>query len=116
MRILAVLLLSATLCFAQYEARYAKGRLVGLFNLTEPVNCGLMKFNGPVKSIRSNSPYIYFSIRNRDIEFDASDLSNVDRSNLFESILKPGRRVSISGYACGSNGMIDPLSISLNPR
>jgi hypothetical protein len=111
-----VLLLCSVSCFAQYSAKYDRDRLVGLSGLTEPVNCGLMKFSGPVQEVRTVENYVYFTISRHDVELDASKLSNVDRSNLFTSMLRKGRHIKVSGYACGSNGLVDPVSLALHPR
>lgn len=100
----------------QYKTRYDRaGKLQDVFELTEPRNCGLITFQGPIKSIKTADGLTFFSVqtknRERDIELELSQFTNVDRANLFHFILKRRHKVRISGYACGSNGVIEPVSI-----
>lgn len=123
MKILLALLLCISGCLGQYQAKYEGKTLTGLFDLLgDAPNCGTVVFAGTIASIGevSETGWLYFAVKTRrderDVEIEVSKLSNADRSNLFHFLVKTGQRVQVSGYTCGSNGVVDPLSIEALPR
>ncbi|MBA4121162.1 MAG: hypothetical protein H0X72_01690 [Acidobacteria bacterium] len=92
-----------------------QNNLVAVYNLSPKYDCGVRNIVGVVTSVGKDYPDVYFDVKTakseETIEIHTDILSNADRTNLFFSLLKKGKKVEISGYTCGSNGVLDVISI-----
>ncbi len=93
-----------------------QNKLIAIYNLSGVQNCGTRTMTGTVKSVRTyDNSTTHFVLKTRRTEETAEIhleiLSNVDRANLFYSLLKRRKAVEIQGYTCGSNGILDTIYI-----
>lgn len=89
--------------------------LIAIYNLSKTYDCGTRKITGTIKAVRNDFPIVYFDVqvskKLETVEIQTDILSNADRANLFADLIKKGRKVSIDGYTCGSNGVLGAISI-----
>lgn len=120
MKILLLVLLFVITGLSQEEANpqpvYTKNNvLIAISGMSPKYNCGIRTFTGFFTKVGNDYPDVYADIKTskglETVEFDLSVLSNVDRANLYFFILKKYKKIEIEGYTCGSNGIIDVISI-----
>lgn len=115
---LLIVLLSVPV-FGQSDLAAAKraknGKLVSLTNLSGLKDCGVKNVEGKVREVRSEDEKAYFDIgKKREKEtvwLDLNRLSEADRADLTRQLVKEGLLLRVSGYTCGSDGIIEAISI-----
>lgn len=97
-------------------ANYAEnGELIGLTNLSGLEDCTAANLKGKVKEVKVEEPLSRFELRikreRHTIQINLEMLSARNRAAVFRDLIKKGRTLRVSGYRCGADEFIRPISI-----
>jgi hypothetical protein len=118
-RIALWIVLLAVPVFAQTDLATAKraknGKLISLTNLSGLKECGVRNVEGKVRDIRIEEETAVFEMGKKDkmetVSIDLKRLAEADRKDLPKQLVKEGLLLRVSGYTCGSDGVIEAISI-----
>ena len=95
--------------------RAKNNKLIGLTNLSGLKDCGVNNTEGKVRDVRVEEEKAYFDLGKKKAKetvlVDLNRLSESDRKDIFQELVKKGLLLRVSGYTCGTDGIIGAISI-----
>ena len=95
--------------------RAKNGKLISLTNLSELKDCGVKIVEGKVRGVWVEGETVYFDMgkkrQKENVRVDYERLNIEDRRSILKELVKEGLVLRVSGYTCGTDGMIEAISI-----
>jgi hypothetical protein len=115
---LLIILLNGV-AFGQSEmasaVRAKNGKMISLTNLADLKDCGVKNVEGKVREVRMEQDRAVFDMgkkhQKETVSIDLKRLEDADRRDFSKQLVKEGLLLRVSGYICGSDEIIEAISI-----